>query len=104
MEQDFFKTPFEENGKHIYVPDENTQEYLHEKIVNELENGIVNPETINDFQRVVDEMREQYQIDSLILGCTELPMLFSEDESDIPLLNTLDIHVKKVVDFMFENE
>ena len=100
MEQD----PFEENGKHIYVPDENTQQYLHEKIVNELENGIVNPKTIKDFQRVVDEMINQHQIDSLILGYTELPMIFSGDDSDIPLLNTMDIHVKKVVDFMFENE
>ncbi|WP_080873925.1 aspartate/glutamate racemase family protein [Oceanobacillus timonensis] len=104
MERDFFKTPFEENGKRIDVPEEVTQQYLHEKIVNELENGIVNPETKKAFKQIVDEMIEQKQIDSLILGCTELPMIFSEEDFDIPLLDTMDIHVNKVVDFMFENE
>ncbi|MFD1065883.1 aspartate/glutamate racemase family protein [Oceanobacillus locisalsi] len=104
MEQDFFKTPFEESRKHISVPEEDTQQYLHEKIVNELENGIVKPETKKDFKQIVDEMIEQKQIDSLILGCTELPMIFSEEDFDIPLLDTMDIHVNKVVDFMFENQ
>ncbi|MFD1412297.1 aspartate/glutamate racemase family protein [Oceanobacillus jeddahense] len=56
MEQDFFKTLFEENGKCIYVPEEVTQQYLHEKIVNELENGIVNPDTKKEFKRIADDM------------------------------------------------
>ncbi|WP_211198902.1 aspartate/glutamate racemase family protein [Oceanobacillus jeddahense] len=103
MEQDFFKTPFEENGKCIYVPEEVTQQYLHKKIVNELENGIVNPDT-KKFKRIVDDMIKQEKIDSLILGCTELPMIFSEEDFDIPLIDTMDIHVNKIVDFMFENK
>ncbi|GAB2555299.1 aspartate/glutamate racemase family protein [Gracilibacillus alcaliphilus] len=104
MEQDFFKKPFEEKGKHIFVPEEKTQGYIHEKIVSELENGIVNPETRQSFKEIVDNMTEQYQLDSLILGCTELPMIFSQQDFQISLLDTMAIHVNKIVDFMFEDK
>lgn len=102
MEQDFFKKPFTEKGKNIYVPDESTQQYLHEKIVSELENGIVNPETKKEFERITRKMVEQHKLDTVILGCTELPMILSEKDFSIPLLDTMQVHVDKVVDFMFE--
>ncbi|WP_022794973.1 aspartate/glutamate racemase family protein [Marinococcus halotolerans] len=104
MEQDFFKKPFTEKMKNIYVPDESTQQYLHEKIVSELENGIVNPETKKEFERITREMIEQYKLDTVILGCTELPMILSEKDFSIPFLDTMQIHVNKVVDFMFEEK
>ncbi|SDW64477.1 aspartate racemase [Marinococcus luteus] len=104
MEQEFFKKPFEENGKNIYVPEESTQQYLHEKIVSELENGIVNPETKKEFERITGEMIENYKLDTVILGCTELPMILSEEDFSIPFLDTMQVHVDKVVDFMFEEK
>lgn len=104
MEQDFFKKPFKEKGKNIYVPEESTQQYLHEKIVSELENGIVNPETKKEFERITREMIEQHKLDTMILGCTELPMILSEEDFSIPFLDTMQVHVDKVVDFMFEEK
>ncbi|MDZ5784559.1 aspartate/glutamate racemase family protein [Marinococcus luteus] len=104
MEQDFFKKPFEANGKNIYVPAESTQQYLHEKIVSELENGIVNPETKKEFERITAKMIEQHGLDTVILGCTELPMILSEKDFSIPFLDTMQVHVNKVVDFMFEEK
>ncbi|GEK59192.1 aspartate racemase [Marinococcus halophilus] len=102
MEQNFFKKPFIEKGKNIYVPDESTQQYLHEKIVSELENGIVNPETKKEFERITREMIEQHKLDTVILGCTELPMILSEKDFSIPFLDTMQVHVDRIVDFMFE--
>lgn len=104
MEQDFFKKPFEENEKNVYVPDESTQQYLHEKIVSELENGIVNSETKKEFERITGEMIEQHGLDTVILGCTELPMILSDEDFSIPFLDTMQIHVQKIVDFMFEEK
>lgn len=104
MEQEFFRKPFKEKGKNIYVPEESTQQYLHEKIVRELENGIVNPETKKEFERITREMIEQYKLDTVILGCTELPMILSEEDFSIPFLDTMQVHVDKVIDFMFEEK
>ncbi|MDX6152211.1 aspartate/glutamate racemase family protein [Marinococcus sp. PL1-022] len=104
MEQEFFRKPFKEKGKNIYVPEESTQQYLHEKIVSELENGIVNPGTQKEFERITREMIEQHQLDTVILGCTELPMILSDEDFSIPFLNTMQVHVDKAVDFMFEEK
>src|SRR5699024_8325006 len=45
MEHVFFKMPFELDGKKIVVPDEADQQFMHQRVVDELENGIVNEET-----------------------------------------------------------
>src|SRR5690554_3325650 len=45
MEEDFYKKIFRENSIHISVPDESDQEYINNKIFEELEYGIVRDET-----------------------------------------------------------
>ena len=41
MENDFFKNPFAADNRNILVPNESEQTYIHNKIVEELENGLV---------------------------------------------------------------
>lgn len=100
MENDFFKEPFMANGKEIFVPNEQDQQFIHEKIVKELERGIVNEETKKEFLVIAERMIEQHDIEGLILGCTELPMIFKPQDLDIPQLNTVEIHVAKIVDMI----
>ena len=100
MENDFFKEPFTANGKEIFVPNEEDQQFIHEKIVKELEQGIVNEETKKEFLVIAERMIEQHDIEGLILGCTELPMIFKPQDLDIPQLNTVEIHVAKIVDMI----
>ncbi|WP_298834354.1 amino acid racemase [uncultured Planococcus sp.] len=100
MENDFFKEPFKINGKEIFVPNEREQQYIHEKIVKELEQGIVNEETKKEFLAIVERMIEQHEIEGLILGCTEFPMIFKPEDLSIPQLNTVEVHVAKIVEMM----
>lgn len=97
MENDFFKEPFTANGQEIFVPSENDQQFIHEKIVKELEQGIVNEETKKEFLAIAERMIDQREIEGLILGCTEFPMIFKPEDLDIPQLNTVEIHVAKIV-------
>ncbi|WP_028782178.1 aspartate/glutamate racemase family protein [Thalassobacillus devorans] len=104
MEHDFFKEQFWKHKEPITVPSEQQQAHLHEKIVDELENGIVKENTKEDFLRVINQMIEESGIDGLILGCTELPMILKEGDVAIPLINTMEIHVDKMVEHMFRDE
>ena len=97
MENRFFKEPFTVNGKEIFVPNEQDQRFIHEKIVKELERGIVNEGTKKEFLAIAERMIEQHDIEGLILGCTEFPMIFKPEDLDIPQLNTVEIHVAKIV-------
>lgn len=104
MESDFFQKPFTAAAKNIVVPNLAEQQYLHEKIVDELEKGVVNEETKREFLELVAKMVERDGIEGLILGCTELPLIFNPEDLDIPQLNTTEIHVKKIIETMFSEE
>mgnify|MGYP001320355250 FL=1 len=101
MEHDFFKKPFLANEKEVIVPNEQDQMFIHEKIVEELENGIVKQETKEAFLHVINTMMEEENIDGLILGCTELPMILNDQDVTLPLLNTTEIHIDTMIEHVF---
>lgn len=103
MENGFFKEPFTAKGKEIFVPNETEQQYIHEKTVKELEQGIVNDETKKEFLAIAGNLIERHNIDCLILGCTEFPMILKPEDLNIPLLNTVEIHVEEIVEMMMED-
>ena len=70
--------------------------------MSELVQGIYRAETREQLLKIVDRLKERQNIEGLILGGTELPLLFREgDETDIPLLNTTELHVKRAIDAVF---
>lgn len=104
MENDFFKKPFLRQNIEIIVPSEQEQTYIHQKTIEELENGIVKEETKKEFLSIINGMKEQEGINGIILGCTEFPMLIKEEDLDIQQLNTTEIHINKIVDAIFKGE
>ena len=103
MENDFFKEPFSVNDQEIFVPNEDEQQFLHGKIVAELEQGIVKEETKKEFLAIAEKLIERHDIEGIVLGCTELPMIFKPEDLDIPQLNTVEIHVAKIVEMILED-
>lgn len=101
MEHDFFKKPFTADGKELIVPTSEEQQYIHQTIVDELEKGIVNETTKKKYLAIINDMVERDQIEGVILGCTELPMIIKEKDLEIPELNTTEIHIDRIVDLMF---
>ncbi len=97
MEADFFQKPFHERGMSIVVPSAEEQHFIHEKLFSEIELGIIKESTREGLLAIVQKMIERDAIDSLILGCTELPLILDRDEFGIPFLNTTAIHVESIV-------
>ncbi|MFC6601124.1 aspartate/glutamate racemase family protein [Ectobacillus funiculus] len=101
MENDFFKKPFIFHNIEIVIPNQSEQEYIHRKIIEELENGIGNNETKRGFLNIIEQMTDRDGIQAIILGCTELPMLIKNEDLNIHSLNTAEIHINKIVDTIF---
>lgn len=97
MEADFFRKPFHLRGMSIVVPSAEEQQFIHEKLFSEIELGIIKESTREGLLAIVQKMIERDAIDSLILGCTELPLILVRDEFGIPFLNTTAIHVEGIV-------
>lgn len=98
MTNDFFKEPFIANGIEITTPNTDETAYINNKIYNELEFGIVNEDTQTRFKEIVLRMKKEQGIEAVILGCTELPMVFGESVAPVPCLDTMRIHINMIVD------
>lgn len=98
MQGRFYPDVFSRAGTRIVVPNEAEQDYIHERYMNELVNGIFLPETRARLLEIVDQLRERSGIDGVILGGTELPLILREAEHNgIPFLDTTMIHVRCIV-------
>ena len=95
----FYNKVFTEQDIEIIVPNEQEQDYIHEKYMNELVKGVIWDETRNDLLNIVTRIKQAYGIQGLILGGTELPLILTESpDPDCPFLNTTKIHVAKVLE------
>ncbi|MBQ7934161.1 MAG: amino acid racemase [Lachnospiraceae bacterium] len=98
MTGEFFKRPFLESNIEIITPREDEMDYINNKISSELELGIVKEETLKEFQRIISRMEKEEGIETVILGCTELPLLLNDRVSPVPCLDTMEIHIKTLID------
>lgn len=102
MTEDFFKRPFYSKNIEIITPTAEEMEYVNSKISSELEYGIVNQGTLQGFQKIIKRMRQEDGIEAVILGCTELPLLLNDEVSPVPCLDTMKIHIRRLIDFILE--
>ncbi|MBC8005206.1 MAG: amino acid racemase [Verrucomicrobia bacterium] len=99
MEGEFFQDGFEAAGMEIITPMPDERKFIHKIYMEELARGRFMPETKSRLLTIANRMYQEGQIDSLILGGTELPLILkSSDMEDIELLNTTKIHVEKILD------
>ncbi len=98
MQASFYPDVLRREGITTVVPQEAEQAYIHEKYVGELLANTFLPETREKLVAIIQRMQEQDQIQAVILGGTELPLLLREKTAcGLPLLDTTQIHVRAVV-------
>jgi len=98
MQARFYFDVFAKAGITIVVPQEDEQAYIHEKYMQELLNNIFLPETRRRLLAIVEQMKASDNVEALILGGTELPLILRDAEyQGIPFLDTTRIHVERIV-------
>jgi len=102
MENDFYKTPFLSKGISVVTPSEEEQQLIQHKLFSEIELGIFKDSTREDLFIIAKRMVDENGIDSLILGCTELPLILTENRYGIPFLNTSAIHCESIINYCIE--
>ena len=103
MEADFYKKPFIAEGMAVYVPSEDEQNLIHHRLFSEIELGIFKDSTREELLGIAERMVNEHGIDSLILGCTELPLILTESRFGIAFLNTTAIHCQGIVKSCLES-
>jgi len=98
MEADFFKQPFIDAGIRVVIPTSSEIDFMAQKIHDELERGIISAHTRERFLDITERMSQDEGIEAVILGCTELPLLFADAQLSVPALDVVDIHIKALFD------
>ena len=101
MERDFYRRRLEAMGIAVLVPDEQARRFVHGAIYGELLHGRFRPEMRAAFVDIVHQLCAR-GAQAVVLGCTEIPLLLRQEDSDVPLFDTLAIHAKAGVDFLLQ--
>ena len=105
MNASFFPEVFKKKGIEVIMPGEEDKELINFKLFSEIELGIFKDETRELLIGIIEKMVREQHIDSLILGCTEFPLILTaETYADIPILNTTKIHVESIAKYCSENQ
>jgi aspartate racemase len=68
-------------------PSDAERDEIHRIIVEELVHGILKPDAVAAFQRIIGRMKDD-GCDAVILGCTEIPLLMNDGNSPLPVLDS----------------
>lgn len=97
MEQDFYKQRLVDKfGIEVLVPNGVQRKLVHNVIYNELCRGTVTRRSKHDFQTIIDDLSAD-GAQGVILGCTEIGMLVSDQDASIPVFDTTKIHTDAAI-------
>jgi len=98
MQASFYPTVFGKAGIKLVVPTIDEQEFIHDKYMNELLNNQFLPDTRTQLLAITDRLKERENVQAIILGGTELPLLLRDAfHNGMPLLDTSRIHVEALL-------
>jgi aspartate racemase len=98
MEQAFYRERLSErHGLHVLVPNAEDREVVHRIIFDELCLGTVRSESRSAYRDIMARLASQ-GAEAIILGCTEISLLVSQEDSRVPLFDTTALHARAAVE------
>jgi aspartate racemase len=98
MEQDFYRGRLAERfGLDVLTPDEADRRDVHRIIYDELVQGRIEPASRKVYRDVMARLAAR-GAEAIILGCTEVSLLVSAADADVPLFDTTALHAEAAVE------
>jgi len=101
MEMDFYRGRLESHGLAVLVPDDDDRTVVHDVIYNELVQGQIRDESRARYLDIIDRLIAR-GAQGVIAGCTEIELLVTPDDVDIPYFPTTRLHALAAVDAALE--
>jgi len=102
MEQDFYKGRLKQkHGIDVLIPDDKERQVIHDILYNELCLGDIKKLSREKFKDIIQGLVGR-GAQGVILGCTEIPLIVSQKDYEIPLYDTTTLHAKAAVEFALQ--
>lgn len=98
MDEDFYRRRLEERGLSVVVPPEGDRALVHRVIYDELCLGEVREASRIEYLRIISELANA-GAEGIILGCTEIGMLISANDSPVPTFDTTRLHAEAAANY-----
>ena len=98
MSGGFYQEVFSAEGMELVTPDADAQEFVHDKYMNELVKGEFAAATRDRFAELIARLRDERQVEGVILAGTELPLLLRDADLGLPALDTTRVHVDAIIE------
>jgi aspartate racemase len=99
MLENFYKQILTDEGIEVVIPNEDNINIIHNIIYDELCLGNINMSSKQKYLNIISQMNG---IEGIILGCTEIGMLISQNDLKIKVFDTTKIHAKEAVRFALQ--
>ncbi len=87
MGSEVYPAVLRSKGLDFALPNAEDRARLNSIIMDELVCGIIKPESVREFLAIIGRLKDD-GCDAVILGCTELPLIASDDNSSLPTLDS----------------
>lgn len=104
MEQAFYRDRLKAFGVEALVPAAEERDDVHRIIYEELCRGRIEASSRERYRAIVARAVREEGADGVILGCTEIGLLVSQDDFAVPTFDTTALHVAAALDYAAEVE
>ena len=84
------------SGIDVLIPEEDDIAFVNHVIYDELCLGVISGDSRRGYLTVIDKLAAK-GAQGVILGCTEIPMLIKQTDTDLPVLDTTALHAMAAV-------
>ncbi len=95
MQSTFYQQYCKKLGIEVITPSDDEQDTIEKIIFDELVIGFFKNESKKELLQIIHNNND---VDGVILGCTELPLILTQRDTDIKLLDTMELHVDATLD------
>jgi aspartate racemase len=99
MEDGFFEKILKQKGIEVLIPNNDERNKMH-AIHAELMHNVVTQEFRNYFSNLI---KKYNNVNAVILGCTEYPLIVDNTNSILPIINPVLLQAKSAVDYVTES-
>ncbi len=91
-----YENALNNQGITAIIPSENDISTIDSLIYPNMENGIIIPADKQKLVKMAENYISEKDADSILLGCTELPLAITYCDVSVPILNTTEIHINEI--------
>lgn len=98
MRMPFYRDRMTQQGVALVIPEEPDLSDFHHLIYDRVGHGVIEEQDRVGAREAAEKLVSR-GAQAIIAGCTEVPLVLTQDDLDVPLVDSMDLHVKAALEF-----